>query len=167
MNVVAQFFGIAAIMFWAYSIQKKEQYKILFLQALANIAYTIQYVLLGVYSAASMNFMSFIRSGLFCIKRKKNKEISKVWLIFFCILVVIFGVLTYENYLSLIPLVITLFYTISSWMENSNWLRIVFLIAAFVWVYYNYTVGAYVCILGNVIEIISAITSLIRFSKSK
>ncbi len=164
---LAQLVGIFAILFWVISIQKKEQYKILFLQAFANLCYTIQYTLLGVFSASSMNFLSFIKSYVFYKKRKAKKDISSTWLILFILLLIILGLLTYDNYFSLIPIIITLFYTISSWMKDSKWIRIVFLVAAFIWIYYNYVVGAYVCIVGNIFEIISGIVSLIRFSENK
>ena len=162
--IVSQIVGAVAILFWVVSIQNKEQHKILFLQAMANLTYTIQYSMLGAFEAAYMNFLSTIRCYIFYIKRKNNKDISNLWLIFFCILIIILGVLTYKDLFTLIPIIITLFYTVSSWMKNSIWIRIVFLIAGCIWIYYNYKVGAYICIIGNVFEIISGITSLIRFS---
>ncbi len=161
---LAQIIGVVAISFWVCSVQKKEQYKILWMQSVANLAYTFQYMLLGVFSAASMNFSSCIRYYLFYRKRKEKKEISKIWLLFFIVIIIVLGAFTYQNVLSLIPIIITLFYTISSWIKNTKWMRIVFLVAAFVWIYYNYSVGAYVSMLGNVFEILSGVFSLIRFS---
>ena len=90
-----------------------------------------------------------------------------LYIIIFVIIVIVLGILTYDGYLSLIPIIITLFYTISSWMKDAKWIRIVFLIAAFIWIYYNYVVGAYICIIGNVFEIISGTLALIRFSNVK
>ena len=164
-NFLAQLVGVIAIILWGFSIQKKEQYKILFLQFLSNIAYVIQYLLLGVLETASMNFISAIRTYLFYKKRKNNKEISTNYLIFFIILIMFLGILTYKNYLSLIPIFITIFYSVSNWLKDAKWIRIVILISAFIWIYYNYVVGAYICIIGNIFEIISGVTSLIRFSK--
>ena len=164
---IAQIIGIVAIVLWVISVQKKEEYKILLLQALANLIYTVQYVLLQVFPAAFMNIASFFRCYIFYIKRKNEKNISKLWLIIFIIIVIVLGILTYDGYLSLIPIIITLFYTISSWMKDAKWIRIVFLIAAFIWIYYNYVVGAYICIIGNVFEIISGTLALIRFSNVK
>lgn len=167
MILIAQVFGILAIIFWIVSVQRKNKKNILFNQMMANIFYTIQYFLLGVFSASSMNFMSSLRSLVFYSFEKKNKEITKVWLIVFISLVLICGFLTWENSLSIIPIVITLFYTISIWMKDAKWIRFVFLIAAFIWIYYNFKVGAYVCILGNFLEITSGIIALIRFNDKK
>ena len=167
MNINAQILGTIAIALWAYSLQKKEQYKILFFQSLSNCAYVIQYILLGTLGAAAMDFTSAIRTFLFYKKRKNNEEISKYYLIFFIILIIILGTLTYKNALSLIPITITIFYSISNWLKEANWIRIVVIITAFVWIYYNFTVGAYVGIIGNIFEIISGVIGLIRFSKKR
>ncbi len=164
---IAQIIGIVAIALWVISVQKKEEYKILLLQAVANLIYAVQYVLLQVFPAAFMNIVSFFRCYIFYKKRKNGKNISKLWLIIFIVIVIVFGILTYDGYLSLIPIIITLFYAISSWMKDAKWIRIVFLIAAFIWIYYNYVVGAYICIIGNVFEIISGTLALIRFSNVK
>lgn len=165
-SLLIQIIGGLAILLWVISVQEKKQYKILFLQALANLLYTVQYFLLGIFTAGSMSLVSFGRCFLLYIKRKKEKEISKSHLIVSIIILIILGAITYESLLSLIPIVITIFYTISSYMKNSQWLRIIFLIAAFIWIYYNYIVGAYVCIIGNVLEIISGTISIIRFHKN-
>lgn len=165
--IIAQVFGIIGIVFWITSVQKKEQYKILQLQTVTNFVYTIQFIILGVYSAAAMNLVSTFRCLLFSYKRKNGKEISKMWLLIFIVLIVALGVLTYKDYLSLIPVIITLFYTVSSWLKNTKWLRIVFVFMAFAWIYYNFNERAYVNIIGNVFEIVSGIVSLIRYSKVK
>ncbi len=164
---LAQIVGIVAIFFWLISIQSSKQYKILFLQAVANLIYGFEYILLGVIETAFMNFTSFIRCLLFYQKRKQDKDISNLYLILFSFLVILFGMITYSGYLSLIPIIITLFYTVSSWMKDSKWIRIVFLISAIMWIYYNYKVKAYVCIVGNIFEIISGALSLIRFKDDK
>ncbi len=162
-NFLAQIIGAFAILFWVVSVHGKKQYKILFLQALANLLYTFQYILLGVFPAASMNICSCFRSYIFYRKRKEDKDISNVWLLFFIFLIILVGGITYNGYLSLIPIIITLFYTVSSWMKESTWIRIVFLVAAFVWIYYNYKVGAYITIVGNIFEVVSGILALIKF----
>ena len=164
-NYLAQIVGIIAIIFWVFSIQNKKQYKILFFQFLANFTYIIQYVMLNALGAASMNFISAIRSFIFYRKRKNNQDISKNYLIFFIVLIVLLGIITYQNYLSLIPIIITIFYTISVYLKDAKWIRVTILVAAVVWIYYNYSVGAYICIIGNIFEIISGIVALYRFSK--
>ena len=166
-NIIVGLFGVLAIFFWIISIQEKRQYKIIYLQMFANLFYTIEYLVLGVLSAASMNFVSTIRCYLFYRKKKERRKVPEVWLIGFISLLVILGIITYNGYLSLIPIIITIFYTISSYLKKAKWIRIVVLVAAFFWIYYNYKNGVYLATIGNFLEIISGIVSLVRYRKSK
>lgn len=165
--IIAQIIGFFAIALWVYSVQNKNQSKILFFQFLANLMYGVEYFLLNAFPAVAMNLSSSLRCLLFYNKRKNNEEIPKSWLIFFLLLVLLLGIITFDNIISIIPITITIFYTLSSWMKDTKWCRIVFLVCAFIWIYYNYKVKAYISIVGNVMEIISGIISLIRFRKKE
>ena len=166
MNIfIAQIIGIIAILVWSYSVHRKEQYDILWYQAIANLFYTIQYIILNVIAAAAMNFSSVIRCYLFYKKGKNKEDISNFWLVFFIAVVLILGFLTYQNYLSLIPIIITLFYTVSSFVPNTKWFRIIFILAAIVWIFYNLKVKAYICVVGNILEIASGTMALIKYKE--
>lgn len=166
-EVLSQICGISAIFVWNISIQNKKLEKILYFQFLANLLYSMQYFLLGASIAGFMDFSSSCRCFLFYYKNKKNQPISKKWLFFFITLIIGIGIIGYSGPLSLIPVFLTFFYTIASYSKTSNFTRIAFLVAAFIWIYYNYKVGAYVGIIGNILEIISGIISIYRFGKIK
>lgn len=164
---ISSIFGFVAIIFWLFSIQRKKKKDILFFQLIANMLYAVQYFIIGTFSAASMNTISSFKSFMFYKYECKGKEIPKLLLCVFLILVIVFGVITWNGTISLIPILITCFYTISSWCKDSKYIRIVFLIAAFFWIYFNVTVGAYIAVIGNTLEVLSGIISLIRFKKNK
>ena len=90
-NFWIQMITIVAIFFWVISIQQKKQYKILFCQTISNLVYTIEYFLLGVYTASAMNLISTVRCFLFYKKNKEGKKIKESWLIGFILLLIIFG----------------------------------------------------------------------------
>ena len=52
-------------------------------------------------------------------------------------------------------------------MKNPKSIRVVMLICAFLWAYYNFSIGAYVLIIGNSFEVVSATIALLRFKKKK
>ncbi len=163
MEVITEFFGGIALIFWAISIQTKEKSKILKLQSLANIFYMGQYFLLHAPSAAFMNLVSTIRGIVFYQKEKQNKPNTKLSLIIFISLIILIAILTCNTPLSLIPIAITIMYTITTYQKNTKIIRITFLMAAFVWIFYNLKVGAYAPLIGNIIEIISGTISILRF----
>lgn len=165
MFILSLVFGMFAIMFWLFSVQKKEKKDILSFQLIANILYAMQYIFLGAFSAASMNITSALRCGTFYMYESKKEEIPRYLLIIFILIILICGFLTYNGFLSLIPIIITIFYTYSAWKKNTNWIRYVFIFAALVWIYYNLSTGAYISVVGNILEIISGVISLVRFKK--
>lgn len=75
------------------------------------------------------------------------------------------GVFTYENSISIIPIFIALIYTWAAWQPNLKITCSVGILVGLLWVVYNANVGAYVSIIGGVIESISGLIGLIRHIK--
>ena len=149
MVILAQVLASLAILFWVISILLKNKKNILLMQVIANGIYGIEYLLLGAFSAASMNFLSFLRLLVYYFYALLNIKMPK-WILFvFITLVLLFGIITYDGLISLLPIIITVLYTYAFWQNNLNVARIIYIVAAIIWIYYNYEVGAYVGIIGN------------------
>lgn len=137
------------------------------MQVIANGIYGIEYLLLGAFSAASMNFLSFLRLLVYYFYALLNIKMPK-WILFvFIALVLLFGIITYDGLISLLPIIITVLYTYAFWQNNLNVARIIYIVAAIIWIYYNYEVGAYVGIIGNILEITTGLISLIKYRGGK
>ena len=167
MVILAQVLASLAILFWVISILLKNKKNILLMQVIANGIYGIEYLLLGAFSAASMNFLSFLRLLVYYFYALLNIKMPK-WILFvFIALVLLFGIITYDGLISLLPIIITVLYTYAFWQNNLNVARIIYIVAAIIWIYYNYEVGAYVGIIGNALEIITGLISLIKYRGGK
>lgn len=57
--------GATALIIWVISLQLTKKHKMLFLQLISNVLYGLQYSILGLFSAASMNLVSIIRCYIF------------------------------------------------------------------------------------------------------
>lgn len=167
MVILAQVLALFAILFWVISILLKNKKNILLMQVIANGIYGIEYLLLGAFSAASMNFLSFLRLLVYYFYALLNIKMPK-WILFvFITLVLLLGIITYDGLISLLPIIITVLYTYAFWQNNLNVARIIYIVAAIIWIYYNYEVGAYVGIIGNILEIITGLISLIKYRGGK
>lgn len=167
MVILAQVLALFAILFWVISILLKNKKNILLMQVIANGIYGIEYLLLGAFSAASMNFLSFLRLLVYYFYALLNIKMPK-WILFvFITLVLLFGIITYDGLISLLPIIITVLYTYAFWQNNLNVARIIYIVAAIIWIYYNYEVGAYVGIIGNALEITTGLISLIKYRGGK
>ncbi len=166
MNVLyAQLAGIIAMLLVIFSVQCRKKKHILLVQMIANIFYSLQYSLLFAYEALFPCLIAVLRNFIFYQYDKKRKKIPLKAVIFILSLVLIFAYLTYRNVLSFIPLIISISYTIGASHKNPRVFKYVFGICGFIWILYNLQVQAYVGILNNIMEIVSATVAITREKK--
>ena len=165
MRIVGHILGVIALSFFVMSIQQKEKKKLLNYQLISNVLYGVQYCFLNIYSAGIMNLISIFRCILF-----NRYENEKKYLYFsFSILlftILISALFIVKSPLDIIPILITLLYTISTLQKNMNIVRYVFISCAFLWLFYNFKVCALAAFIGNIIEISSGVISIIRSKKN-
>lgn len=165
MFILAQILGFLAIIAWVVGILQKDKYSILMCQIVANSIYALEYFFLNVIAAGLMNLSSVFRCIIFFSYEKKNKKVPLSILLIFIIIILIIGIFTtYNNLLNFIPVIITVIYAYTLWQNNMLVTRLSFIITAIIWIYYNYSVGAYISIFGNILEIISGIISILKFN---
>lgn len=165
--IIAQVLALFAILFWTLSIQNKKKKDVLAFQIFASLFYAIHFLLLGGYSAFIIDLITVARLYTFYIDEKKHGEIRKSLLYIFIVVVLISGIFTYDGPISLLPVLIGLLYTVSTWVKNMKCLRIVYIICAVLWLIYNFEFRAVVAAGGNLLEIASGIVSMIRFDRRK
>ncbi len=167
--IVSNLIGMIALLFWVYSLQINDKKQIMKLQLLANIFYAIQYITIGAITAGMMNIISVIRYITFYkIEEKKKDQKLSIWiLIAFIVSIILVGIFTYKSPMDLIPLGIVMLYTYITWQKNTKVIRYGIVIAAIVWIYYNFSVQAYISVIGNLLEVISGAIAIYRFDIRK
>ena len=93
----------------------------------------------------------------------KKKKIPLVILILFIISLFVVTFIFYDGYGSILPLVINIILFVSTYFKNPKWIRYVMVLCGFLWGCYNLYVGAYIILIGNALEIVSAFISIYRF----
>lgn len=163
MVILIQVLGLCAMISWVLSIQMKEKSTILELQILASLFYGVHYGLLDAMSAVGVTIISIIRLVTIYLIEKKGKEVPFYVFITFILMLVGVGIVTYAGPISLIPIVITMIYTYTTWQKNTKIIRGAFLVTGSMWIIYNFSVGSYLLMIGNLFEVISSVISLLRF----
>lgn len=154
--------GAIALIIWVISLQLSQKYKMLFLQLISNVLYGLQYFMLGLFSAASMNLVSIVRCYIFGIDSKKKKT-TPLWLLaVFVSAILVLALINCKTLLDFVPIIAALLFTVSSWQKSTRIICISCLIAAIFLAIYNFIVGAYINLAGNVFEISSAVIAIIR-----
>lgn len=166
MNILAQIFGLLAISTMFYSYMKSNKKDFLLVQTFTALFYGLQYLILNAFSAVMSEIISLIRCIIFLNFEERNKRVPVYVLAILMILLIILGIYTFENVYSIIPIFIACLYTYGAWQKNLKITYTIGVVAAILWIIYNFIVGAYVSIIGCVIELIGGIIGLIRIIKN-
>ena len=87
--IMSNMVGVIALLFWIISLQANNKSKILKLQLLASIFYTIQYFIIGGISAGIMSIISLVRYAIFYRYIENKKNIPTYLLFLFSVLILI------------------------------------------------------------------------------
>lgn len=144
----------------SYLLENKTQY--LVAQVVANCLYGLQYTCLGGWSGVASSILAATRTVTFYIIDRRNKKPSVFLLIFFEVIILAFGILTYKDITSLIPVITGCLFTWASWQPSYKIICISGIIAGILWCIYNYYIGAYISIIASILEFCASLAGLIK-----
>lgn len=159
--------SILSIFLYVMSVQFKKKKHILTTQIGASLCYLTVYVIKGAWSGVFIEILEELKNIIFIKIEKNNKKIPLYILIIFILLLIIVSIIFYDGPLSLLPLLINILLFTSTYFINPKYIRYTMLIAGLLWGIYNIYIGAYIICVGNVLEIISATISIIRYKEKK
>lgn len=171
MLIISQIIGIAAVVLYLLSYQLKKRKQIVWVTCISNGLYVLQYILLGAYSGAVMDFMSTV-SSFFAAKKNDVPFVRyKKWLTVVNMLAIavvgLISALAQGEWLELLPIAGALFQTGGLWCDDEQTIRKFGLLSAPFWLVYNFLSQAYGASLGSVCAIVSVSVAMVRYRKKK
>lgn len=168
-EIIGQIFGIFGLLMFVLSFQCKDSKKLIFVQGIGGMMFFINFLLIGAYGGALFNLTILIRGLLYM------KIDGKVWKpvfveVLFTVAYVYSLTLVKGDILQIVlttlPYVSLLIMSVLMWKQNGKLIRY-FQIATLSpsWLIhniFNFTLGG---ILAEILNMISAIVSLVRFKK--
>lgn len=164
-DLIVNVVSLLSIVLFIMSVQFKKKKDILIVQTLSSICYMTVYAILGAVTGCITELVEQTKNIVFIGYEKKNKEIPLIALLFFIFLLFLITIFTYDGWNSVIPLIIYILYFLSSYLKNPKHIRITMIICALIWMVYNYSIGAKLMIIGNILEVVSAAVALARFKE--
>lgn len=162
MDIIIQLIGFLGLFMSIIAFQFKKHNHIVYCKMASELIFSLQYILLGAWTAAVLDFTSVIRNLLFCGLVKKNRSTTPV-IVIFGIFVVVAGLSTYEGFISLLPIGSKLLTTVSYGMKNEKLLRLITLPSCIMWTIYNFYVGSYAGALGDLLSLASLLIALFKY----
>ncbi len=165
--IIAQVFAFIAFVLYVASLQFKRKEKVLKFQMIANTFYALEYLMLNAYAGVNNSLFGISRSAIFYVCHKKKMKFPLYGAVIFCVLVVIFGYMSYVDYYSIIPPAISIAFFLALYIGNMKAYRIIAAIASISWMFYNIHVEAYISVIDAGVELISALIAIYRIDLKK
>ena len=159
-------FGGAALNF--LSFQQNKRSRIIGFQIFAALLFITHYILLGfsegsdAFTGAALNFIGLSRSIVFINNDKKWAK-SSFWLIFFIIVSVIAGILTWKSLYSFLPPMAMILTTISYWMKDETKIRLITFPSSPCWLVFNVITHSTAGVVTECIVMSSLVIAIIRY----
>ena len=165
MEIIAQLFGIGAMVSLFCIYQQKDRRRLLFAKLSADIFWVIHYLCLGGFAGMIPNFVGIFRELVFIRRKDKKWASSFLWPILFICINWVLGFRTFSSAFNLLPITASTFVTISLWIDNPRLTKLISLPVSIAFMVYDFYVGSYVGIINESIAICSIIISLFKERK--
>lgn len=166
MDFLIQLIGFVGLATSILAFQFKKHRGIVLCKMSSELIFALQYILLGAWTAAVLDGISVIRNTLYTNFVKRGRSTLPV-IIGFCAFVVVTGIVTFDGWLSLLPIAAKLLTTISYGMKNEKLLRFITLPSCIMWSIYNLQVGSLGGALGDTLTLISLLIGIYKFDIKK
>ena len=159
--------GLIGLAIIIISFQKDKKSFTLLSHLVAGFFFATHLILLDAWTGAAMCIIGSARAFVF-YKRDTVKWLdNKIVMYIFVAVFVIAGILTWNSYFSILPIIAVSIECFALWSKKTNSLRWLFLSARPLWVIYNISVGSYSGIATEIFIISSLLVALFRFHKNK
>lgn len=168
-KIIAQIFGIIALIFTVLSFQEKTNKKFFIKQGLAGLMFFINFILIGAVSAALFNLVNLVRGAL--LSKNDHKlwrpiVISALYTLCFAFSLTLISNNPLQIFLSAFTYSSLVVMTVFMWKGNGKHIRYAqFTLSSPSWIVhniFNFSLGGLLC---EIFSMISIIVSFIRYDK--
>lgn len=160
--ILAQVCGFCILVCTAVGIQMKNKDKIVFFQLLASIFSIAQYLLLWALTGAAIAFVNAGRCFVFYLYARKDKRPHLAVFLLFEALAIVAGVLTWQSWWSILPIIISMTFTYGLWQTNTFIIKLISAITSCAWIVYNVAMRAYIGVIQQAVQVTSSVIAMIR-----
>ncbi len=163
--VFSQLLSVIATCLLLLSFQQKTHRRIIVMQAFSGFLFGTQYLMIGASEGMICNYLGMLRSITYSFRGKSKAVDCIACPIFFSALFIISSIFTYQSPVSLLPPVAMVISSFVLWSPKTQKLRALSLPTSLFWLVYNASSGAIVPVITEVLNSLSILIALFRFSK--
>lgn len=164
---ITQIIGLLGLLFIIISFQKDKKSFTLINHIFGSLSFVIHFILLNAWTGAAVNIVSAGRAYVFHIKESNKLLNKRIIMYLFILFFWIAGYLTWQSYLSLLPVISLTITSFALWSKKTKHMRLLFLAGRPTWIIYNFLVGSYAGLLTEAFIVTSLGIAIIRFDVLK
>ena len=162
-EIFVQIIAIVALLGFVLSFQFKKRRHILLSQAISFLVWGIHFFLLQAWTAVVIDVINSAKSFLFINKDKYHWIDDKKILYIFIIIFWGFGILSWHDWYSILPLIAVTSITMAAWQKDPKRIRLLFIPSPILWFIYDFFVGSYGSMIAEAAIFVSIIVGIWRF----
>ena len=162
-TVVGQILGILGLIGTVVCYQFNSRKKILLMQILCAVLFTLNLSCLGAWSGALLNIHGIARDCVFYQRGRRKWASSDLWVVLFCALAAVCVFVTWRSPLDLLPLIGTVFSTVSLSQAEARRIRLLTLPSPPCWFVYDMASGSIGGCLNEIFVMTSIVIAMIRY----
>ena len=166
MKILIQIIGIVAMICSVSSFQLNKHKHIMLVQILATALFGLQYFLLGAYTGLALDIAGVLRDIVYYNKDKKWAS-SNWWTVFWVLVMLVVGIFTYQNWISLLMTAAMMLNTVSFSFTKPKLVRTTILISSPLLLVYNILTGSIGGVINELFTEISSVVGIIRYDIKK
>ncbi|MBO6052465.1 MAG: YgjV family protein [Clostridia bacterium] len=161
--LAGQIFGILGLIGTVVCYQFNSRKKILIMQILCTVVFTLNLSLLGAWSGALLNVLGIAKSCVFYQRGRRRWADSVWWIVLFCVLAAVCVAATYQTPIDLVPLIGTVFTTVALAQKDARTIRLLTLPSPPSWFVYNLANGNLGGMANEIFVLSSLLIAVLRF----
>ena len=165
--MITNILGLGAMISLFLIYQQKSHKKILLCKLSADIFWVLHYFSLGATAGMVPNFVGIFRELVFVNRRVKKWANTPLWVVLFIVVNFTLGILSYDEWYDIVPIIASAFVTISLWMDNPRLMKLISIPVSIAFFVYDLFVLSYVGMINESIAIMSIIIYFIKNSRRK
>lgn len=167
MKIIAQFFGIGAMISLFLIYQQKSRKNLIAAKLSADLFWVAHYLCLGGMAGMIPNAVGIFREVIFLYRKKHAWANLTVWPILFIVINWILGINTFNSVFNILPIAASTFVTVSLWIDNPRLTKLISLPVSIAFMTYDFYISSYVGVINETIGIMSIVLSFIKERKTK
>lgn len=167
MKIIAQFFGIGAMISLFLIYQQKSRKNLIAAKLSADLFWVAHYLCLGGIAGMIPNAVGIFREVIFLYRKKHAWANFTVWPILFIVINWILGINTFNSVFNILPIAASTFVTVSLWIDNPRLTKLISLPVSIAFMTYDFYISSYVGVINETIGIMSIVLSFMKERKTK